>query len=70
MELTTKTQLLAGAPDVANVRYWAETLGVSQKTVYREVERGNLRAAHVGTRLVITKTAILDYLGEGVNVND
>ena len=69
MELAANTQLLAGKPDVASVPFWAGTVGVSPKTIYREIERGNLRAAHVGARLVITKTAILEYLGEGANLN-
>ena len=69
MNNTAKGQLLESAPDVANVRFWAHVLGVGQKTIYREIERGKLRAAHVGSRRVITKTAILEYLGEGANLN-
>ncbi len=40
----------------------AELANVSRKTVYREIDRGALPAAHVGRQLRIEPTALASYL--------
>ena len=57
-------ELFAGEPDVMDVRRVAEVLGVAQATVRREIARGSLSSIHVGTRVRVTKTALLEYVGE------
>lgn len=58
-------RMFDGEPDVMGVPHVARLLDVDAQTVRREIQRGRLRASRVGTRVRITKTALLDYLGEG-----
>lgn len=54
-------------PDVMDARKVAEVLGVSLRTVRRLIATGALESFHVGASVRITKTALLRYIGEGVN---
>ncbi len=45
-----------------NVRDLAKRLTVAPVTVRREIERGNLKATHVGRRIVILPNEIARYL--------
>lgn len=58
-------RMFDGEPDVMGVPHVAGLLDVDAQTIRREIQRGRLRASRVGTRVRITKTALLDYLGEG-----
>ena len=42
----------------------AQMFGTSKKTVYREIERGNLRAHRAGHQFRISHTEINRYLAE------
>lgn len=42
----------------------AELLGVCRSTIYREMWRGKLAAAKVGSRTVITEADLRRYIGE------
>ena len=43
----------------------AELANVSRKTVYREIDRGELPALHVGRQLRIARADLGRYLGRG-----
>ena len=59
-----EVQLFEGVPDTLDMDGVAELLGVTKKTIQREIKRGNLRCFHVGTRVRITKQALIDYVME------
>ena len=61
--------LFAALPDVMGVFQVAETLGVSEATVRREIRSGGLRSFHAGTRVLITKRALIEYVGEGTELH-
>ena len=47
----------------------AQRATVSTKQVYRDIKAGNLRATRIGRRLIVTDTALRDYLnGESRSV--
>lgn len=56
--------LFASEPDTFDMSHAARLLGVTRKTIQREINRGNLRSFHVGTRVRITKQALVDYVLE------
>lgn len=56
--------LFANEPDTFDMNHAAGLLGVTRKTIQREIERGKLRSFHVGTRVRITKQALVDYVLE------
>ena len=56
--------LFADAPDAMDMNAAAELLGVTRQTIKREIDRGNLRSFHVGTRVRITRQALVDYVLE------
>lgn len=43
----------------------AQLWHVAEKTVRREIERGNLRSIRVGRSVRVTRQALEDYAGEG-----
>jgi putative molybdopterin biosynthesis protein len=43
----------------------AEMLSVSRKTVYRLIERGELRAVHVGRAIRIDPSDLAQFLSQG-----
>ena len=59
-----EVRLFEKEPDVMTKRQVAELLSVDPKTIGREIQRGRLECVHVGTRVRITKTALLRYVGE------
>lgn len=60
--------LFADAPDAFDMQKAAELLGVTRQTIKREIDRGNLRSFHVGTRVRITRQALVDYVLESEGV--
>jgi len=58
-ETKDRKGLLARAYSVGEV---AESLGVSQGLVRLEIQRGRLRALHVGRRVIITPEALDRWL--------
>lgn len=56
--------LFANEPDTFDMNHAARLLGVTRKTIQREITRGKLRSFHVGTRVRITKQALVDYVLE------
>ena len=59
-----EVHLFEDQPDVLDVPQVASLLGVVPATVRREIARGALACIHVGTRVKVTKTALLRYVGE------
>lgn len=57
-------KLFDGQPDVMGVGQVADLLGVAKATVRREIARGRMKCIHVGTRVKVTKTQLLEYVGE------
>ena len=57
--------LFANEPDTFDMNHAATLLGVTRKTIQREINRGRLRSFHVGTRVRITKQDLMDYVLEG-----
>ena len=53
--------------DVSSVHEVAEFWGVSDETVRRILAKGALRFFKAGKRVLITKRAVLEYMGEGVS---
>lgn len=43
----------------------AQLLHVAEKSVRREIDRGNLRSIRVGRSVRVTRQALMDYVGEG-----
>ena len=52
-------------PDVIDKRAAAGILGVDERTVSREIARGRLGCFHVGSRVRITKQALVEYVTGG-----
>lgn len=46
-----------------NAKEVAEKLGMSERTVSRHVDQGKLRAAKPGKSYIITRDALVEYLG-------
>ena len=63
----SEIELFGDQPDVLNIGQVASLLGVASATIRREIDRGNLGAVHVGRCVRVTKTALLEYLGEVEN---
>ena len=57
-------KLFEHEPDIMTKQQVADLLGVNLKTISREIQRGRLGCIHVGTRVRITKTALLRYVEE------
>lgn len=50
-------------PDVVNVEQLSEMLGgVSVKTVYRLLKKGEIQSKYVGKRYLIPKLYVIDYI--------
>lgn len=50
-------------PDVVNVEQLSEMLGgVSAKTVYRLLKKGEIKSKYVGKRYLIPKLYVIDYI--------
>ena len=45
----------------------ARLANVSRETIYREIDRGELKAAHVGRQLRIDPTDFTEYLGRSTS---
>ena len=59
-------RLFSKQRDVMNINEVADALGVDPRTVRREIGRERLRCIHVGTRVLVSKTALLEYVGEAI----
>ena len=50
-------------PDVVNVEQLSEMLGgVSAKTVYRLLKKGEIQSKYIGKRYLIPKLYVIDYI--------
>lgn len=50
-------------PDVVNVEQLSEMLGgVSTKTVYRLLKKGDIQSKYIGKRYIIPKLSVIDYI--------
>lgn len=49
-------------PDVLNVQQVSELLGVSTKTVYKQIKDGSLKSIKVGREFRIPKVSIMSYI--------
>ncbi|MBQ9059199.1 MAG: helix-turn-helix domain-containing protein [Atopobiaceae bacterium] len=61
---SNEVKLFENEPDILTKQQVADLLGVTLKTVHCEIQRGRLGCFHVGTRVRITKTALLKYVEE------
>ena len=61
---SNEVKLFEHEPDVMTKQHVADLLGVTLKTISREIQRGRLECFHVGTRVRITKAALLRYVEE------
>lgn len=59
-----EVKLFENKPDILTKQQAADLLGVTLKTIHREIQRGGLECFHVGTRVRITKIALLKYVEE------
>ena len=59
-----EVKLFENEPDILTKQQVADLLGVTLKTIHREIQRGKLECFHVGTRVRITKIALLKYVEE------
>ena len=57
--------LFEGEPDVMDVKRAARLLDCDPKTVRRLIDRGLLERIKVGTRVRITKMALIDFVSRG-----
>ena len=55
---------LAGLPPTISVEHAGKLLGISRRSAYRAVARGQLPALRLGRRLVVPSLRLLDLLGE------
>ena len=61
---SNEVKLFENEPDIMTKQHVAILLGVTPKTIDREIQRGRLECFHVGTRVRITKTDLLKYVEE------
>ena len=45
----------------------ADALGIGRTVVYRLIKEGRIRTLRVGTRIVVPREAILDFLRKGLD---
>jgi len=45
-----------------SIRVAAEQCGLSERTIHAGIQRGDLKAMRVGRRVLVTPTALEDYL--------
>ena len=62
--MTAFCQMLAGYPDVMSSAQAAQALGTNAITLRKLIGEGKLRAVRLGRVWRISKTAILEFLGE------
>ena len=58
--------LLADLPDVLTPAETAHVLRLGRNTTYELIRSGKLRHVKVGRRLLVPKSAVLQFLGDGV----
>ena len=64
--MASDLQLVKGGPVEAHpVAWWADRLDVAPKTLYRAIERGDLRAYRIGRAVRITGGQIAAFLEGG-----
>jgi excisionase family DNA binding protein len=49
-------------PLLLDIKQTGEVLNVSRATIYRLLDRGELRAVSIGSRRLVSRSAILDYI--------
>ena len=64
MPQSNEVKLFENEPDILTKQQVADLLGVTLKTIHREIQRGRLECFHVSTRVRITKKALLKYVEE------
>lgn len=65
--MTSGLQLVKGGPVEAHpVAWWADRLDVAPKTIYRAIERGDLRAYRIGRAVRISSEQISAFLEGGI----
>ena len=62
--------LLNDYPPILNINEVAEILGVTPNTIRKLVKNNSIHAVKVGKRYKITKTKLLNYLGEYEDVQE
>ena len=66
--MTSGHQLVKGGPvEACPVAWWADRLDVAPKTLYRVIERGDLRAYRIGRAVRISEEQISAYLEGGAD---
>lgn len=54
--------MLRDYPDVLTPEQVAEALGISRKSVYRLLRERTIGSKHIGTKYLIPKRCLVDYL--------
>jgi len=60
-------ELFRDVPDMATKKQAADALQVDPKTITRLIDRGELKAVHIGRSVRIPKTALLEYVESQVS---
>lgn len=55
-------ELFRNYPDVVSVEQVAEMLHLSLTIIYRLLRSGDIKAKKVGTRYIITKNSVIDFI--------
>ena len=53
-----------------NAKEVASSLGMHPRTISRHIEKGRLKASKPGQAYIITRSALIDYLGSEEQVED
>lgn len=62
--------LFAGYPPILSAKDVAEVLGLNSKTVYEYLQSGELPAYHIGSKWVIVRDEVVEYISSTSNVTD
>jgi excisionase family DNA binding protein len=60
-------QLFAGYPPILSAKDVAEVLGLNSKTVYEYLQSGEIPAYHIGSKWVIVRDEIVEYISSTAN---
>lgn len=62
--------LFAGYPAILSAKDVAEVLGLNNKTVYEYLQSGTLPGYHIGTKWVIIRDEVVDFISRASNITD
>jgi len=62
--------LFADYPAILSAKDIAEVLGLNNKTVYEYLQAGTLPGYHIGTKWVIIRDEVVEFISRASNVAD